>query len=201
MYSFSENSGGKLPEQEALVFQFLLQKCLILFLWYLRNYCSYVSKNSHWVSLTCPYSNTISFIRIGFTNWDLWSFSHGDLLQDCLEQRSCTDFHVSLFHLRGLKLLPQKVQSVPFVEHLKKFHLDICSPRYSNSPQVSCLGMNLGRGWNPNLEGSYLQEYSESEAELWIQCKSGFYLRPMKFLAPNISPIPRYSECTKTYQF
>ena len=31
MYSFSENSGGKLPEQEALVYQFLLQKFLILF--------------------------------------------------------------------------------------------------------------------------------------------------------------------------
>ena len=26
IYSFSENSGGKLPEQEALVFQFLLHK-------------------------------------------------------------------------------------------------------------------------------------------------------------------------------
>ena len=35
IYSFSEISGGKLSEQEALVFQFLLQKCLLLFLWYL----------------------------------------------------------------------------------------------------------------------------------------------------------------------
>ena len=35
MYSFSENSGGKLLEQEALFFQFLLEKFLILFLWYL----------------------------------------------------------------------------------------------------------------------------------------------------------------------
>ena len=33
---FSENSGGKLSEQEALVFQFLLQKCLLLFLWYVQ---------------------------------------------------------------------------------------------------------------------------------------------------------------------
>ena len=33
MYSFSENSGGKLPDQEALIFQFLLQKCLLLFLY------------------------------------------------------------------------------------------------------------------------------------------------------------------------
>ena len=35
MYSFSENSGGKLPKQEALDFQFLLQKSLLLFLWYI----------------------------------------------------------------------------------------------------------------------------------------------------------------------
>ena len=35
-----------------------------------------------------------------------------------------------------------------------------------NSPQVSCLGMNPGRGWNPNLEESYLLEYSESELKL-----------------------------------
>ena len=40
-------------------------------------------------------------------------------------------------------------------------HLDLCSRRYNNSPQVSCLGMNPGRGWNPNLEESYLLEYSE----------------------------------------
>ena len=32
MYSFFENSGGKLLEQEAIVFQFLMQKCLIQFL-------------------------------------------------------------------------------------------------------------------------------------------------------------------------
>ena len=61
--------------------------------------------------------------------------------------------------------------------------------------------MKLGRGWNPDLEESYLLEYSEYEVEIFTQGKSGFYLRPMKFLAPNISPIPRYSECTKTYQF
>ena len=87
------------------------------------------------------------------------------------------------------------------MEHLYKFHLDICSPRYSNSPQVSCLGMNSGRGWNPNLEGSYLLEYSEYEFESWIQCKYGFYIRPVKFSALEPSPILRYSECTKTYQF
>ena len=29
MYSFSENSGGKLPEQEALDFQFLLAEMLV----------------------------------------------------------------------------------------------------------------------------------------------------------------------------
>ena len=56
-----------------------------------------------------------------------------------------------------------------FLEHLQELHLDLCSPIYSNFPQVSYLGMNSGRGWNPNLEGSYLPEYSESEAELLEQ--------------------------------
>ena len=72
---------------------------------------------------------------------------------------------MSLFHHQSLKILPQKVQSVPYLEHLVKFHLDIFSPRYNNSPQVSCLGMNGGRGWNPDLEESYLPEYSEYEDE------------------------------------
>ena len=72
---------------------------------------------------------------------------------------------MSLFHLVGMKLGPQKLQSIPFLEHLHKFHLDHRSPRYSNSPQVSYLGMNLG--WNPNLEGLYLLEYSEYEDEIW----------------------------------
>ena len=63
-----------------------------------------------------------------------------------------------------------------FLEHLQEFHLDLCSPSYNNSAQVSCLGMNSRRGWNPNLEGSYLPEYRESEAEFWTQCTSGFYL-------------------------
>ena len=76
-----------------------------------------------------------------------------------------------------------------------------CSPRYSNSPQVSCLGMNLRRGWNPNLVGSYLPEYRECEAEFWTHCKSGVYIQPVKGSAPYISPIPRYRKCTKTYHF
>ena len=146
MYSFSENSRGKLPEQEALVFQFLLQKWLLLFLWYPWHYCSYMSENFHYGILSCLCSNTIGFIIISFTNWDLWSFSQGDLLQDCSEQRSCMDCHMTLFHIMVLKIRPQKLNSVPFLEHLHKFHLDLCIPRYSSSPQVSCLGMNPGRG-------------------------------------------------------
>ena len=90
---------------------------------------------------------------------------------------------------------------MPYLENLHKFHLDLVSQGYSYSPQVSCLEMNPGRGWNPDLEESYLLEYSEYEAEFWIQCKSGFYIRPVKFLSLEPSPIPRYSECTKTYQF
>ena len=54
---------------------------------------------------------------------------------------------------------------MPYLEHLVKFHLDLLIQRYCNSPQVSYLGMNSGRGWNPNLERTYLLEYSESEDE------------------------------------
>ena len=111
------------------------------------------------------------------------------------------DFHMLLFHLLSLKLRTHKINSFPFLENIPKFHLDLCSPRYNNSSQVSYLGMNLGRGWNPNLEGSYLPEYSESEAEFWIQCISRCYLRPMQFLAPEPFPIQRYREFTKMYKF
>ena len=97
---------------------------------------------------------------------------------------------MSMFHLLGRKVRPPKLKSVPFFENLPKFHLDLCSPRYSNSPQVSCLGMNSGRGWNPNLEGSYILGYNESKAEFWKQCKSRFYIHPMKFSAPKPSPSP-----------
>ena len=73
---------------------------------------------------------------------------------------------MSLSHPWGLKLLPQKLKSIPFLEHIHKFNLDFCSSIYNNSPQVSYLGMNPGRGWNPNLEGSYLLEYRKSKDEL-----------------------------------
>ena len=123
------------------------------------------------------------------------------MLHDCSEQQICMELHMSLFHIMGLKLGPHIVQSVPFLKHLQKFHLDLCSLRYNNSPHVSCLGMNPGRGWNPNVEGSYLLEYSESEAEIWTKCKLGFYLQSVSFSTLDPSQIPRYSECTKTYQF
>ena len=100
-----------------------------------------------------------------------------------------------------LKFGPPKLQSVLFLEHLQEFNLDLCSPSYSNFPQVSCLGMNSGRGWNPNLEGSYLPKYREYEAKFWTQWKSRVYLRPVKVSSPIPSPTPIYSECTKTYQF
>ena len=108
---------------------------------------------------------------------------------------------MSLFHLQGLKHLPNKVGSVPYLEHVVKFHLELCIPRYNNSPTVSCLGMNLGRGWNPDLEESYLPKYSEDEAKRFTQGTSGFYLLPVKILAPDNSSISRYSECTKTTSF
>ena len=111
------------------------------------------------------------------------------------------DFHVSLAHILSKKCGPQKLHSIPFLEHFHKFHLDLCSPRYSNSPQVSCLWMNSGRGWNPNVEGSYHPEYRESEADFWIHYKSGFYLRYLQFSSPKPSPISGYRKCTKTQQF
>ena len=83
---------------------------------------------------------------------------------------------MSLFHLLGLKILTQQLKSIPYLEHLDKFHLDLRIPRYSNSPKVSCLGMNPRRGWNPNLEESYLPEYSEYEAEIFTQGTSGLYI-------------------------
>ena len=61
--------------------------------------------------------------------------------------------------------------------------------------------MNLGRGWNPNLEESYLLAYSESEAETWKQGTSGLYIQLVIVLVPNTSTIPIYSEFTKTYHF
>ena len=61
--------------------------------------------------------------------------------------------------------------------------------------------MNPRRGWNPYLEESYLPEYSESEDEMFTKGTSGFYLQPMKILAPDTSSIRRYNEFTKTTCF
>ena len=99
-------------------FQFLQQKCLLLFLWYLQNLCSSISEILYWGNLACPWCNTIGLIIIGFTIWDLLSFSQGDLLQDCSEQWSCTTCHMSLVHLLSLIFGPPKLKSVPFLEHL-----------------------------------------------------------------------------------
>ena len=60
------------------------------------------------------------------------------------------------------------------MEYLTKFHLEIRSPRYRNFPSVSYLGMNPGRGWNPDLEESYLPEYSEYEADNLHMVHQGF---------------------------
>ena len=105
------------------------------------------------------------------------------------------------FHLLGLKLLPQKVQLVPYLKNLAKFHLDLRSPKYRNSPSVTYLRINSGRGQNPILEESYLLEYSESEAETFKQCSLGIYLRLVKVSAPEPYQISRYSESTKTTKF
>ena len=61
--------------------------------------------------------------------------------------------------------------------------------------------MNPGRGWNPDLEESYLPDYRELEVEIFTHGTLRFYLRPVKMLAPETSSILRYSECTKTTSF
>ena len=96
---------------------------------------------------------------------------------------------MSLVHLQVLKFGSKKLKVVLFLENIQEFHLDLGIPSYSDYLHVSCLEMNYGRGWNPNLEGSYLPEYGEYEAKFWIQCKSGFYLWPLQFSTPNTSPI------------
>ena len=108
---------------------------------------------------------------------------------------------MSLFHLRGLRLLPHKLNSVTYVEHLAKFHLDLCIPRYSNYTKVFYLGMNARRGWNPDLEESYLPEYSEFEAETFTQGTSRIIFQHVNVSDLDPSPIYIYSECTKTTSF
>ena len=58
--------------------------------------------------------------------------------------------------------------------------------------------MNPGRGWNADLEESYLLECNEFEAETFTQSTSGIFLWHVKFSALEPSPISRYRECTKT---
>ena len=50
-------------------------------------------------------------------------------------------------------------------------------------------------------ESIYLIEYSEFESKNFTQGTSGIYLWPVKFLAPEPSPISRYNESTKTTSF
>ena len=61
--------------------------------------------------------------------------------------------------------------------------------------------MNPRRGWNLDLEESYLLEYSESEDETWKLCTSGIYLLLVNVLASGPSLILRYRKYTKPYQF
>ena len=92
---------------------------------------------------------------------------------------------MSLFQFIGLKLLPHKLKYIPYLEHLAEFNLDLCIPQYRNSPQVSSLGMNPGRGWNLDLEETYLPEYSEFEAKIFTQGTSEFYLRLLSSACEN----------------
>ena len=61
--------------------------------------------------------------------------------------------------------------------------------------------MNLGIGWNPDLEESYLPEYSKVEAATFTQSYAGIYRWLVKFSAPEPSPISRYNKFTETTSF
>ena len=54
--------------------------------------------------------------------------------------------------------------------------------------------MNPWRGWNPDLEESYLLDYSEYEAETVKNGRSGFHLHFVNILDPDPSPISIYRE-------
>ena len=61
--------------------------------------------------------------------------------------------------------------------------------------------MNSGRGWNPELEESYLPDYSESEAETFTHGTWGFHIFIFKVVSPNPSPVARYSESPNMTSF
>ena len=61
--------------------------------------------------------------------------------------------------------------------------------------------MNLGRGWIPDLEESYLPEYREYEAETFTQATAKISLRPVNVSASEPSAILRYSESSRITKF
>ena len=61
--------------------------------------------------------------------------------------------------------------------------------------------MNSGRGWNPELEESYLLYYSESEAETFTQGGVRIYICPVKVSSPDPSPIYGYRESSNITSF
>jgi len=61
--------------------------------------------------------------------------------------------------------------------------------------------MHPGRGWNLDLEESYLPKYSEYEAKTFTEGTLGIYLEPVKFSDREPSPISIYRKCTKTTCF
>ena len=61
--------------------------------------------------------------------------------------------------------------------------------------------MNPGRGWNHDLEESYIPKYNEFDAEMFTYGTLEFYLRFVKILALGPSSISRYCIFTKTTSF
>ena len=61
--------------------------------------------------------------------------------------------------------------------------------------------MNPGRGWNPDLEESYLPEYREYEAETFTKFKTQIFIRLVKILESDLSPISLYRESSRITKF
>ena len=61
--------------------------------------------------------------------------------------------------------------------------------------------MNPRRGWNPDLEESYLLNYSEYEVEIFTKCTKRIFLGLIKISASEPSPISCYKESSRITRF
>ena len=144
--------------------------------------------------MICFMSNPIGYSSIGFTNWNLCQVSQGDLFMDWFNIMNLYGLPCITIQLLVLKLTPDKLKSMQFLEYLMKFYLYLHIPIYNISPYVTCLGLSFGRGWNLVLEGSYLLNYKEYEVETNPNGISTSHLWHIQFPSPYHSPKLSYSK-------